>query len=196
MKARAAIVYLHGFRSAPASTKAVQLGDAITAMPEAARPHYVVPKLDPRPIEAMRTVTAVADTLADFALTFVGSSLGGYYAMYLGERYACNAVLINPAIHPERSLEPYLGIQTNLYTGESFELTRQHFAELASLKQGRSLHPERRYLLVQTGDELLDWRESVACCAGGWQFVQGGGDHAFVAFPTVIPSILRFAGAL
>jgi predicted esterase YcpF (UPF0227 family) len=190
------IVYLHGFKSAPASAKAMQLGAAIAALPEATRPHYVVPKLDPQPAEAMRAVTALADTLDTDALTFVGSSLGGYYASYLGARYACRVVLINPAIHPERSLQPYLGVQRNLYTGEAFELTRQHFAQLVAMKLSRPTHPERTLLLVQTGDELLDWREAVAYGAGGWQWVQGGGDHAFQHFPSVIPAVLKFAGAL
>jgi predicted esterase YcpF (UPF0227 family) len=191
-----AIVYLHGFKSAPASTKATQLGAAVAAMPAATRPRYAVPSLDPHPLLAMRDVIELADTLApDHDLTFVGSSLGGYYANYLANRYACKAVLINPAIHPERSLEPYLGVQRNLYTGEPFEVRREHFVELTALRIERLPQPDRVYLLVQTGDELLDWRDAATYCAGGWQFVQGGGDHAFQDFPAVIPSILRFAGA-
>jgi predicted esterase YcpF (UPF0227 family) len=47
---------------------------------------------------------------------------------------------------------------------------------------------------VQTGDEVLDYRVAVAFYAGAWQFVQGGGDHAFHHFVTQIPVILRFAG--
>jgi uncharacterized protein len=54
--------------------------------------------------------------------------------------------------------------------------------------------PQRYLLLVQTGDEVLDYRVAVAFYAGAWQFVQGGGDHAFHDFAAQIPVLLRFAG--
>jgi predicted esterase YcpF (UPF0227 family) len=58
----------------------------------------------------------------------------------------------------------------------------------------RIARPQRYLLLVQTGDEVLDYRVAVAFYAGAWQFVQGGGDHAFQGFVAQIPVILRFAG--
>jgi predicted esterase YcpF (UPF0227 family) len=111
----------------------------------------------------------------------------------LAERYGIKAVLINPAVRPYENLVSYLGLQRNLYTGEEYELTREHFAELQALKVARITHPERYFLLVQTGDEILDWREAVAFYAGAWQLVQGGGDHAFRDFEAQIPAVLRFA---
>ena len=48
-------------------------------------------------------------------------------------------------------------------------------------------------MLVQSGDEVLDWREAVMHYAGAFQYVQGGGDHAFQGFEAQIPAILRFA---
>jgi predicted esterase YcpF (UPF0227 family) len=41
---------------------------------------------------------------------------------------------------------------------------------------------------------VLDYRRAVAFYQGAWQFVQGGGDHAFAGFEAQIPAILRFAG--
>ena len=38
-------------------------------------------------------------------------------------------------------------------------------------------------------------RLAVAHYAGAWQYVQGGGDHAFQGFDAQIPAILRFATA-
>ena len=187
------IVYLHGFRSAPVSNKATLLGRAIAALPASNRPEYLVPDLSHRPSDAVaRVVSLVAGRDAD-ALTFVGSSLGGFYALHLAERFGCRAVAINPAIRPDRSLEPYLGEQTNLYTGERFEVTREHFSELAALRVQHITRPERYFLLVQSGDELLDWREAVAFFTGASQRVEGGGDHAFSGFAEVVDSILAFA---
>jgi predicted esterase YcpF (UPF0227 family) len=190
---RQTVVYLHGFRSAPASTKARLLATAIAAQPEKTRPEYLVPDLSHRPRDAVARVMSLLAGRDGEALTLVGSSLGGFYATHIAERIGCRGVMINPAIHPDRSLEPYLGEQTNLYTGRRFEVTREHFSELAALRVPRITLPQRYYLLVQSGDDLLDWRESVAYFAGAWQRVEGGGDHAFVDFARVIGSILAFA---
>ncbi len=190
-----AIVYLHGFRSSPASVKAQRLQAAVAAMPQPRRPLLHVPSLVHRPAEAVAAVAEWVDRhAAPTALTFVGSSLGGFYATHLAERYGARAVLVNPAVHPERDLAPWLGVQTNLYTGESFEVTRTHFAELAALAVPRITRPERYLLLVESGDEVLDYREAVAHFGGAWQYLRGGGDHTFTEFVAQIPAILRFAG--
>ena len=188
------IAYLHGFNSGPASIKGRQLGAAIAALSGAARPQYHLPQLPHRPAEAMRALYAWAEAGKRGELAFVGSSLGGFYATHLAQRYGAKAVLINPALHPERDLAAHLGRQHNPYTGETYELTAEHFAELAALAIARITKAERYLLLVQTGDELLDYRAAVAFYAGAWQLVQGGGDHAFQDFAAQIPAVLRFAG--
>jgi len=191
------IVYLHGFRSSPQSVKAALFGKAVAALPAAVRPRLHVPSLTHRPAVAIAIVAAwvvreVAPNPGE-RLTFVGSSLGGFYATHLAERFGARAVLVNPAIRPYDDLRPYAGIQTNLYTGESFEVTAAHFSELAALAVPRITRPERYFLLVQSGDEVLDWREAVAFYSGALQYVEGGGDHSFQRFGEQIPAILRFA---
>ena len=61
---------------------------------------------------------------------FVGSSLGGFYATHLAERFGARAAMINPAVRPYVDLAPSLGVQTNLYTGEAFDVDAAHFDEL------------------------------------------------------------------
>jgi len=144
-------------------------------------------------VEAVRAASRAIEGRDARARMLVGSSLGGYYATHLAERYGTRAVLINPAVRPYEGLQPYLGAQLNPYTGERYELTRGHFDELKALEVERITRPSRYLLLVQTGDEVLDWREAVAFYAGAWQSVQGGGDHAFRDFEAQIPALLRFA---
>lgn len=190
-----AIVYLHGFRSSPASIKARRLQAFVDALPAARRPQLHVPALTHAPAAAVAGVAAwVERHVADETLTFVGSSLGGFYATHLAERFGARAVMINPAVHPEHDLAPWIGTQTNLYTGEAFEVTAAHFAELAALAVPRITRPERYLLLVEAGDEVLDYREAVAFYGGAWQYASGGGDHTFTAFAAQLPAILRFAG--
>ena len=194
MEAPPTIVYLHGFRSSPASAKAGQLRAAVNELDPATRPALFVPELSHRPAPAMAEIERVAAGRDPARLCFVGSSLGGFYAVVAAERHGARAVLVNPALRPDEALATQAGIQTNLYTGAAFEVTAGHFAELRAMRVARITHPDRVFLLVETGDELLDYREAVAFCGGAWQFVRGGGDHAFQAFAEQIPAILRFAG--
>lgn len=48
---------------------------------------------------------------------------------------------------------------------------------------------------TKSKDLLRDLSEAVAFYGGAWQYVQGGGDHAFRGFDAQIPAILRFATA-
>ena len=196
---RPTIVYLHGFRSSPASVKAAAVTAAVEALPESIRPQLHVPALDFAPAQAVAAVEAWirANVAApERWLTFVGSSLGGFYATHLAERTGARAVLINPAIRPFDDLAAYVGPQVNLYTGATFVVTPAHFDELRALTVPRITRPSRYFLLVQSGDEVLDWREAVAFYGGAFQYVEGGGDHSFRNFAAQMPAILRFAGVV
>jgi len=186
------IVYLHGFRSSPASIKATRLREYVAAL--ASPPRLHVPQLHHRPAEAIAEVVGWVERNADrAALAFVGSSLGGFYATHLAERFGVRAVMINPAVRPYEDLHQWLGPQTNLYTGATFDVTPAHLDELRALAVPRITRPDRYFLLVETGDEVLDYREAVAFYGGAYQYVRGGGDHTFTEFAAQIPAILRFA---
>ena len=186
------IIYLHGFNSSPASIKGQQLAHAVAALPIPSRPDFCLPQLPHRPAEAIGAVAELIDSQRECALTLVGSSLGGFYATYLAERFGCKAVLINPAIRPHADLASYLGPQKNPYTGDEYELTTRHLDELRALSVSKITRSERYFLLVETGDELLDAHASIAYYRGAWQYTSSGGDHAFGRFETQIPAILRF----
>jgi predicted esterase YcpF (UPF0227 family) len=188
------LVYLHGFNSSAQSAKGQQLARAAAAL--AQPPCLHLPSLPHRPALAIREVRAWIDAQSRDAngLTLVGSSLGGYYATWLAESYGARAVLINPAIRPCDDLRPYLGRQRNLHTGEEYDVTPEHLAELAALRVTRITRPQRYFLLVRTGDELLDWREAVEFYGGAFQYVAGGGDHGWADFGDELASVLRFAG--
>lgn len=183
------ILYLHGFRSSPQSFKARLLERAMAERGLASR--FFCPALSHQPRLAMAQAEAI---LAEQGpLTLVGSSLGGYYATWLAEKHDLAAVLVNPAVVAHLSLADYLGSQTNLYTGEVFDFTREHIATLEALAVAE-LSPSRYWLLVEEGDEVLDYRQAVARYAGARQTVLPGGDHSFTRFGEYVPQILEFAG--
>jgi hypothetical protein len=186
------LIYVHGFNSSPASTKARQLRAALEAMGRA--DEFACPALPDRPSRAIALLEAQMAHAPAGNLTLVGSSLGGYYSTWLAEKHGVRAVLVNPAITPHEGLRAYLGPQTNLYTGEPYELTEQHLDELRALLVPVPTRPERYYLMVTTGDEVLDYREAVAKYAGARQLVVQGSDHGFADFERHLDSVLRFAG--
>ena len=178
------IVYLHGFVSSPQSRKAVMLGDYLLNCVTGVQ--YLVPELPHRPAAAFDAILAVCSPYAG-ELTLVGSSLGGFYATVAAERLGCRAALLNPAVRPHCHFDRHLGPQRNMYTGESFVLTRGHIDELRALDVEAITRPERYWLFLETGDEVLDYREAVAFYAGALHPVGKGGDPSLTAFPAHIP---------
>lgn len=184
------ILYLHGFNSSPASHKAQVLQRYLSERGEAASFHC--PALAPDPDEA---AACIADLIAglDTPPVLIGSSLGGFFATWAAERFNTRAILVNPSVRPFERFQAYLGPQRNLYTGEEYVLTAQHVARLAALQVGR-LTPARYWLLVETGDLTLDYREAVAAYAGCRQTIIEGGDHSFQSWERLLPQLMSAAG--
>lgn len=185
------LVYLHGFISSPQSRKALMLGDYVRRCVTGLE--YVVPQLHHRPARAIEQVLEACRAVPVADLTLVGSSLGGFYATVAAERLGCRAALLNPAVHPHSHFAKYLGRQRNLYSGEEFVLTMEHVDELRALDPPAITRLERYWLFVETGDEVLDYREAVARYAGAVQEVVRGGDHTLTCFPERIPEIVDWA---
>ncbi|WP_018507312.1 YqiA/YcfP family alpha/beta fold hydrolase [Thiobacillus thioparus] len=184
------IVYLHGFNSSPASGKARQLGEHMARL--GGQADYYCPALANSPRAAIAQVEAELARRHPESVTLVGSSLGGFYATHLAERHGWKAVLVNPAVHAHTLLRAALGPQTNWHSGETWELTEAHLAELAALDVPAISQPERYLLLAQTGDEVLDYRDAVAYYTGATQIIEDGGDHGFAGFERHFQTILDF----
>jgi predicted esterase YcpF (UPF0227 family) len=90
-------------------------------------------------------------------------------------------------------LRAYLGVQRNLYTHKQYQLTEEHLRQWEELYLP-TVRAQRYFLLVETGDEVLDFRVAVKKYAGARQLVIEGGDHSLKSFPEHIPLILDFAG--
>lgn len=187
---RQRIIYIHGFNSSPASEKARQFSDFCQ---RSGHFDLAVPALAHDPKVALAQLEALIEEAPGKPYLLVGSSLGGYYATWLAEQHDCRAVLVNPAVSPVKHLgEEFLGWQKNLYSGEEYEFTRDFACfldtlDIASPTAGNYL------VLLQTGDEVLDYRLAVSRYAGAEQVVQEGGSHRFEHFNEMIPAMLEFA---
>lgn len=185
-----AILYIHGLNSSPLSQKASQLSAALERLGVADR--LQVPALHHHPRQAIAQLETALAKLGRPLL--VGSSLGGYYATHLAERHGLKALLINPAVTPHRRFDGYLGQQTNLYSGEVWDLTEDHVTALAELEVAPPQDAERYQVWLQTGDETLDYRDAEAFYRGCALRIQAGGDHGFQGFAERLPALLAFAG--
>jgi len=185
------LIYLHGFNSSPGSHKAQVLKHYMKE--RGLGNQYRCPALPHLPMRAIALIEAEIAKHPRESITLIGSSLGGFYSTYLAERHDLRAVLINPAVCPHEDLRAYLGIQRNLHTHRQYELSEEHLREWGKLCLP-TVRPQRYLLLVETGDEVLDYREAVKKYQGARQIVIDGGDHSLKSFPEHIPLILEFAG--
>jgi predicted esterase YcpF (UPF0227 family) len=182
---RQVLIYIHGFNSSPASSKAALLRGRMEALGRG--PEFVAPALPVSPARAAALLDDLAARHPGAAL--VGSSLGGYYATWLAEKHGLNAVLLNPAVRPYELLKDHLGPQQNLHTGERYALTLRDVEELRALEVDR-VTPGRYLLIVATGDEVLDYRSAVERYRGCRSIVVQGGDHGLSSFAEYLDPVI------
>jgi predicted esterase YcpF (UPF0227 family) len=187
-------LYIHGFNSAPASVKARQLQTRLALAGRGGE--FACPALSHWPDEAIAQLEAVVAAAPPTSPpVLVGSSLGGFYATWLAERHGCRAVLVNPAITPHLGLRSYLGPQRNLYTGEAYTLTPAHLDQMRAYAVAQPTRMEHYLVMVTTGDELLDWRVTMAHYPGARSVVVQGSDHGFTDFEQHLEAVLAFGDA-
>ncbi len=190
MSRPARLIYLHGFRSSPSSFKARLLARRMADRGLAER--FVCPQLPASPKAA---IALVCDTIApDAGDTLMGSSLGGYYATWLADRFGSRLVLLNPAVDPADGLHAHLGVQTMYHSDEPFEFRPEYLDELRALRLQGTPDPRRCLLVAAKGDELLDWRDMVGRYPGARHLVLEGSDHGLSDFEQYMDEVLAFAG--
>jgi uncharacterized protein len=187
------LVYLHGFRSSPASFKAVRMHQWLQQhRPEVA---WWCPTLPPSPRQALQQVEHGIAAWRGVEWAVIGSSLGGFYATCLAERHGCRAVLLNPAVHPARDLSAHVGLHPNYHDpSQQLSFTADHVAELRELERGFDAPsmPLRYFPVIAKGDELLDWREMSGRYASSPMRLIEGSDHGLSDFDEHLPAILQF----
>jgi len=187
------LVYLHGFRSSPRSSKALKTGDAVRTLSNKENIfEWYCPQLFTSPKQSMDMVTNYIDQSRADSIVIIGSSLGGFYTNYLAERYACKAIALNPAVRAARELAPHVGMLTTYDNDEPFDFRPEYIDELKALQVEKITSPERYFLIAAKGDELLDWKEMVEFYEGANQLVLEGSDHSIADYGNHLPKVLEF----
>ena len=187
------LVYLHGFRSSPNSTKAVMTGEAVKALSTSEHSYeWYCPQLLASPGQSMDIVVQHIDQSKADRIVIIGSSLGGFYTNYLAEKYRCKGITLNPAVYAARELEPHVGMMTAYDSEEPFDFKAEYIDELRALQVERITDPKRYFLIAAKGDELLDWKEMVAFYPGSKQLILEGSDHGIADYATHLPAVIEF----
>ncbi|MEN3159951.1 YqiA/YcfP family alpha/beta fold hydrolase [Alkalimonas sp. NCh-2] len=182
------VLYLHGFASSSQSHKALQTRAYFQQHhPEI---ELLVPDLPYTPLEALAEVSQVLAGRVPTAV--IGSSLGGFLATWLAEQHDCRACLINPAVAPYRLLRHHLGRYYHPVRQCHYEVSEQAIELLQQLEPPELAKPSNYLVLLQSGDEVLDYRQAVHFYQHCQLDVQQGGDHSYQNYLQQLPAIVRF----
>tara|TARA_B110000211_G_scaffold53723_1_gene59448 strand:- start:2377 stop:2973 length:597 start_codon:yes stop_codon:yes gene_type:complete len=189
-----ACVYLHGFLSSPQSKKAQELIQFFTD--HGLQKQLRVPALSFEPAVAIQQARDAIQELQKqegIDQVFVmGSSLGGFYATHLAVEENIKGVLINPAVRPYELLDKYLGPNEHYYDGQTYLLEMKHIEQLQVIETERLTAPENLLLLLQTGDETLDYRLAIEKYQDCPSYIEPGGNHSYEGFMEKLTSIFCF----
>ena len=187
------LLYLHGFRSSPASFKARLL----QAWCAAHRPDVLwwSPQLPPSPQDALALIHTGISAWPHASMVVAGSSLGGFYATAVAQATGCRALLLNPAVNPARDLAQHIGEQSQFHApDERFVFRPEFIDELLALTVPYITQPGRYSAVIAKGDEVLDWREMLARYPGAKVLLLDGSDHGLSDFEQHLPFVLQALG--
>ena len=181
------IIYLHGFKSNSAAIKAGQLRQFCQAYRHI---HVHVPDLNAPPQQVWSMLCQLVQGLPNVCL--VGSSLGGFYATQLVAKFSCPTVLINPAMRPWRLFKQVLKVTLPYAVTPTWSIDQAQLFDLQALADDSAQQSNKILLLLQQGDEVLDYREAQRYYKGALLMLESGGSHAMVNFEQKLPMLLQF----
>jgi hypothetical protein len=183
------ILYFHGFASSSNSNKAKVLKNYISKNYKNAE--IIIPDLDNNFKLAVSQIHNLIES-ARHPIVFIGSSLGGYYASYFSSKLKTKSVLINPAIPPLKDFEMYLGENENYSTGEKFIITPEDIKYIRKMSYKKYANAENTYVLLESGDEVLNYKETAKYFSGSYLDIIYGGSHSYESLNEKLKNIVNF----
>lgn len=183
------ILYFHGFKSSSDSTKAKDLHKFISRRTR--NTILITPNIHDNFHDAHDQIINLIESNQP-NIFFMGSSLGGYYASFFSQKYNKKAVLINPAIPPLKDFEMHLGKNKNYSNGNKFIITKNDISYIRSLSYKKILKPKNLMILLESGDEILNYNDASSYFSGSHIDILYGGDHSYSSFKEKFNKIQDF----
>ena len=183
------ILYFHGFKSSSDSTKAKDLHKFISRRTR--NTILITPNIHDNFHDAHDQIVNLIESNQP-NIFFMGSSLGGYYASFFSQKYNKKAVLINPAIPPLKDFEMHLGKNKNYSNGNKFIITKNDIDYIRSLSYKKILKPKNLMILLESGDEILNYNDTSSYFSGSHIDILYGGDHSYSSFKVKFNKIQDF----
>lgn len=184
------LLSLHGFHSSPNSLKARLMSDYL--MSEHPEIHFECPQLPAFPKDMWQVIESIFQQYKGYEIGVMGSSLGGFLATKIAQQYGVKVVLINPAVSPDLLLTKYQGKQTHPYLLQEYEIEQDYINQLKMLQVESLSRPELAWVLLQEGDEVLDYHEALHKYQDSKVTCEKGGDHSFIGFERYLAELVQF----
>ena len=181
-------IVIHGFGSAGRGGKAMLFREYFKSRGKSC----IAPSLSYVPELAIDTLEQLIESYDNVNL--VGSSLGGYYAIYLAEKYSLKAVLINPAVDSSRTLKRVSemgGMATNYYDNTLFTWNMNHVDMLQKYRVNK-VEKGEYLMLLQTGDDVLNYKDAVTKLPNATTIIEDGGTHPYEGIERHFDRIYNF----
>ena len=183
------ILYLHGFASSADSTKAKLIESFVKKNTNSTM--VLIPNLNNNIKNAYQQIEEIIKTESPSSI--IGSSLGGFFGTYFAKKYNLLCVNINPAI-PPIDMSEYIGENQNYSTGEKFIIDQDQLDWLETMnKKMKTLKRHKNFLtLIQSGDEILNYKLAIKYFSACQIEVIFGGNHSFENFELHLSKIQNF----
>lgn len=181
------IVYVHGWNSHANARKAQLLQNELKDHNQFDCESIT---LKNHPREAIDQLTHFIESKqTEYEVHLIGSSLGGYYSTFLAEKLDLKAAMINPAVWAYKIFEYDRGENVNPNTGEEYFIDQEWIDSLEEIFIEKP-SPEKYLVLLQTGDETLNYKYAEKYFSGAKIVIDEGGNHSFENLEIKIPQIL------
>lgn len=150
------LLMLHGFKSAMPNNDYGVIHEAFGEAHTVAGYNYDYVNV-PANVSDLDELAAL---LKDRRVIVIGTSLGGFWADYMAKRFQIDgAILVNPAVRPDQTMQRHLGKQHSKKRMSDFMVTEAAVQAYRQLDQPDQ-SDARRLVLLCKDDEVLDYRNA------------------------------------